>query len=96
MDYNSILLAPETVDDTAKASGIQVQKSRENKKSSNQENKKSRAIIDSSGRVRRPVNITLADDVKIRLDVLAARRQVRVWTLIDQALREFLDKTPEE
>lgn len=56
------------------------------------ENKRTRVISDEEGNTRRPTNITIRDDVKIALDVLAARRRVKVWTLIDRALREFLER----
>jgi hypothetical protein len=62
------------------------------KKPRTQENKKSREVVDGSGRIRRPANITLQDDVKEALDILAAKRRVRPWKLLDQALREFLEK----
>ena len=57
-----------------------------------QENKKSRIVTDAEGNTRRPANIMMRDDVKMALDVLAAHRRVRVWTLIDQALKEFLER----
>ena len=64
----------------------------ENKNSKDPEFKKSRVVTDSSGKTRRPANITIADDVKVAMDVLAAQRRVRVWTLYDQACRELLAK----
>lgn len=64
----------------------------ESKKSRDIDNKKSKVVTDTSGQTRRPANITIADDVKVAMDVLAAQRRVRVWTLYDQACREFLAK----
>lgn len=108
LDYGSILLpeeekvSPKNRRKKARDQDTQSSRLQENKKSRenlletqdsrNQEKKKARIIIDSSGRTRRPANITLQDDVKEALDILAVKRRVRPWTLLDQALREFLTK----
>lgn len=67
-----------------------------NKTSCTNEVKKSRTVTDSEGRTRRPANIMMYDDVKVALDILAVRRRVWVWTLIDQAIQEFLHKEGNE
>lgn len=66
--------------------------SQEFKKSRIKESKNTRVTIDKSGATRRAANITLCDDVKEALDILAIKRRVRPWKLLDQALREFLMK----
>lgn len=66
--------------------------SQEFKKSRIKESKKTKVTIDKSGATRRPANITLCDDVKEALDILAVKRRVRPWKLLDQALRVFLAK----
>lgn len=54
-----------------------------------QENKKSRAT--TSGGIRRcPANITIREDYQIALNVIAARRRVRMWTLLDEAIGRYL------
>ena len=62
--------------------------------SSGQEIRKSRAIASNNG-TRRPVNITMFDDVKIALDIMAARKRTWTWRLIDEALREYLHREGE-
>ena len=61
------------------------------KKSKGHQLKKSRRVIDQYGKVRRPANITIREEVQVAFNVMAAQRQVKVWTLYDQALTEFLD-----
>lgn len=68
---------------------------KEDKISRGQEVKKSRVIIDSDGNSRRPANITIQDDVKQALDILAIKRRTRPWKLIDIALREYLEREGE-
>ena len=98
-DYDSILFQSEeknapSTPKNKKSRGEEVKKTRskESKNPRTQEHKKSRVIINEEGKIRRPANIMMMDDIKIALDVLAARRRVWSWQLIDQALREFLER----
>lgn len=65
---------------------------KENKNSRKKE--KDRAIIEEGelSQSRRPVNLTMEDELKVALDVLAAKRRVRPWKLLDEALREYLTR----
>lgn len=65
-------------------------RSHENKISRKQENKNGRIVSDEKGLHRRPVNMTMCDDVKLALDILAARRRERTWKVLDAALRKYL------
>jgi len=56
----------------------------------NQEIKKSRVVTDKSGNTRRPVNMTLCDDVSEALNILAIKRRVRPWHILNEALRRYL------
>lgn len=65
--------------------------------SANQENKfsttpisKSRVVVDRRGKTRRPVNLTLEDELSIAMKILAAKRQVPPCKLINEALRRYL------
>lgn len=82
-----------TIKEVKKSRGRRSKKSRvaDDKNSGLLETKNSRAITDASGRTRRPANITIADDVKEALDILAIKRRVRVWVLLDKALRAYLN-----
>lgn len=51
--------------------------------------KKSR-MATSGGITRCPANITIREEYQIALNVLAAKRQVRPWTLLDEAIRQYL------
>lgn len=62
----------------------------ENQKKRKQDSKKERIVSDEKGLLRRPVNMTMCDDVKLALDILAARRRERPWKVLDTALRKFL------
>jgi len=55
-----------------------------------QENKKSRVVYDIDGTTRRPANLTLVDELRIAINVLAAKRQIRPWVLINEAIRTYL------
>lgn len=54
-----------------------------------QEVKKSR-ITTSGGITRRPANITIREEYQIALNVLAAKRQIKPWVLLDEAIRRYL------
>ena len=60
------------------------------KRARNQEVKTAREWVDSTGRKRRPVNLTMYDDTKLAIDILAARRRVRASVIIEEALHEYL------
>ena len=60
------------------------------KKSRDVKVKNTRVVRDASGRTRRPANVTIADDVKEALDILAIKRRERPWKLLDDALRLYL------
>lgn len=69
-----------------------VTNNKDNKISRTHENKNSRVIRDKEGNSRRPVNITLCDDVSEALNILAIRKRERTWRLIDEALRRYLNE----
>lgn len=77
---------------TSRGQELKKQSRQGNETSSTNDVKKSRTVTDSEGRTRRPANIMMYDDVKVALDILAVHRRVWVWTLIDQALKDFLNK----
>ena len=54
-----------------------------------QEVKKSRTTT-SGGITRRPANITIREEYQIALNVLAAKRQIKPWILLDDAIRRYL------
>lgn len=61
-----------------------------NKTSREQEVKRSRAVVDSNGNSRRPINMTLEDSLSIAMKVLAAKRQIPAWKLFNEAIRRYL------
>ena len=58
-------------------------------KPDSQDNKKLR-VVNQDGRTRRPANLTLIDEYRIKLNVLAANRMVPMWKLLNEAIRRFL------
>lgn len=54
-----------------------------------QECKNNRVIVEN-GQARRPVNMTLLDDNHIHLHILAAKRLVQPWKLLNEAIRRYL------
>ncbi len=40
----------------------------------------------------RPITITMSNDVKESITILAAQERVRPWIVVDRALREYLEK----
>ncbi len=47
-------------------------------------------LVESDGIRRFPVNLTMREDYHIALKVLAAQRQVQMWTLLDEAIGRYL------
>lgn len=63
----------------------------------NQENKlsttpvsKTRVVVDRLGKTRRPVNLTMEDDLIFHLKILAAKKQTQVWKVLADAVRQYL------
>ena len=69
---------------------VKRQREHDNKTSREQETKKSRAVVDKDGKSRRPVNLTLEDSLSIAMKILAAKRQMPVWKLFNEAIRRYL------
>ena len=69
---------------------VKREREHDNKMSRQQETKRSRTVVDKNGNSRRPVNLTLEDSLAIALKVLAAKRQMPVWKLFNEAIRRYL------
>ena len=54
-----------------------------------QDSKNTRVIVEN-GQARRPVNMTLLDENHIHLHILAAKRLVQPWKLLNEAIRRYL------
>ena len=54
-----------------------------------QESKNSRVIVEN-GHSRRPTNMTILDEYRIGLNILAAKRFVKPWKLLNEAIRRYL------
>lgn len=74
----------------SRVQGIKASRKPAIKKSRDVKVKNTRVVRDASGRTRRPANVTIADDVKEALDILAIKRRERPWKLLDDALRLYL------
>lgn len=65
-------------------------RNKEVKKSTNKETKKSRKTPNKTEMIRHAVNLTMCDDVKEALDILAVKKKVRPWKMLDKILRKYL------
>lgn len=70
-------------------------RNQEVKKSTKKETKKSRKTPNKTEMIRHAVNLTMCDDVKEALAILAAKRRVMLWKLLDQAVRQYLKREGE-